>query len=117
MPRAHDAPMRWPRPLDDLDRLLGATPGDGVLGCYDPVLPPQADCDPAMWRALRVRTDERRRGWCGPVGDALRRLDAAGIVRLDGATGRVLDAATGLALDRAHAELLVMPPGGSPAPA
>ena len=55
--------MRWPRALDDLDRLLGANPRahePGLLACFDPVLPSQAECSPAVWIAVRVRADERR---------------------------------------------------------
>jgi hypothetical protein len=110
--------------LDDLDRQLGADPDDaapaGSLGCYEPALPPQAACDPGLWPALRVRADERRREWLGPIGDALRDLERLGLLRVDRTTGMLLDPRGG-PLDRAHAELLVSavsrPTGGEGSPA
>jgi hypothetical protein len=89
--------MRQPRPVESLDRLL--VPGGdemplGVLACFDPVLPPQASCDPATWTALRVRRDERWREHQGPIGDALRALVAQGLVAL-GTDGVVRHPTTG----------------------
>jgi hypothetical protein len=97
---------RWPRSLDDLDRLLGADPpirGSGLLACFEPALPSQAHCDPEVWHALRVRADERRREWRGPIGDRVRALESDGLVRID-EHGLVCDARTGAPLDRAGAE-------------
>jgi hypothetical protein len=98
---------RWPRPLDALDRRLGADPPEdaaGALVCFEPVLPPQAGCPPALWNALRVRADERRREWRGPVGEGVRALAARGVVRVD-RHGVLRDPGTGRPLDRANAEL------------
>jgi hypothetical protein len=89
--------MRQPRPVEPLDRLLvpgGAELPMGVLACFDPVLPPQASCDPATWTALRVRRDERWREHQGPIGDALRALAAQGLVTL-GTDGVVRHPTTG----------------------
>jgi hypothetical protein len=91
------AGMRQPRPVEPLDRLLVAGGADlplGVLACFDPVLPPQASCDPATWTALRVRRDERWREHQGPIGDALRAMAAQGLVSL-GPDGVVRHPSTG----------------------
>ena len=76
-----------------------------MLACFEPELPAQADCEPGLWAALRVRADQRRREWRGPVGEGVRALAAAGVVTLDG-RGVVRDPASGRPLDRAGAELL-----------
>ena len=71
-----EAMTHWPRPLDDLDRRLGADPHErdrGLLACFEPRLPAQADVDAALWDALRIRADERAREWNGPIGDTLAR--------------------------------------------
>jgi hypothetical protein len=103
--------IRWPRALDELDRRLGADPHErdrGLLACFEPTLPGQADVEPAVWEALRIRADERAREWSGPIGEWLRALDDAKVVTLDPWSGLVRDPRTGLALDRAQAELLVL---------
>ena len=89
--------MRPPRLTEPLDRLL--VPGGselplGVLACFSPVLPSQAEVDHRTWTALRVRRDERWREHQGPIGDALRALAADGIVVL-GDDGVVRDPASG----------------------
>jgi hypothetical protein len=102
---------QWPRPLDDLDRHLGPDPHErdrGLLACFEPTLPPQADVDPALWEVLRIRADERAREWNGPIGARLRALDDAQVVTLDPWSGLIRDPRTGVALDRAQAELLVL---------
>jgi hypothetical protein len=88
--------MLTPRPTEPLDRLLvpGGVLPVGVLACFRPVLPPQASCDRATWTALRIRRDERWREHQGPVGDALRTLADAGIIRF-GENGVLLDPKTG----------------------
>jgi hypothetical protein len=101
----------WPRPLDELDRHLGADPHErdrGLLACFEPHLPSQAEVDPALWDALRIRADERTREWSGPIGAGLRALAEARVVTLDPWSGLVRDPRTGTALDRAQAELLVL---------
>jgi hypothetical protein len=92
--------MLSPRRTEPLDRLLapsGAPLPLGVLACFRPVLPPQADCDPATWTALRVRRDERWREHQGPIGDAVRALAADGIIQL-GDNGVLLDPRSGAPL-------------------
>lgn len=92
--------MLSPRSTEPLDQLLmpgGAHLPVGVLACFDPVLPPQASCDPATWIALRIRRDERWREHHGPIGDAVRTLAAAGIVRF-GADGVLRDPRSGVPL-------------------
>jgi hypothetical protein len=89
--------MLSPRSTEPLDQLLmpsGTHLPMGVLACFDPVLPPQASCDPATWTALRVRRDERWREHHGPIGDALRALAADGIIRF-GADGVLCDPRNG----------------------
>jgi hypothetical protein len=85
---------RWPRPLDELDRLLGADPDGtvaGALGCYEPKLPVAAAFDDAV----RRRYDERWADYWGEVGDRLRVLEADGQVALDRRRGAVLDPVSG----------------------
>ena len=89
--------IRWPRPLDELDRYLGADPHErdrGLLACFEPTLPAQADVDPALWEALRIRADERAHEWNGPIGPRLRALDDARVVTLDPWSGLVHDPRT-----------------------
>ncbi len=117
-PHSAEVPIRWPRPLDDLDRRLGADPEErarGLLACFEPRLPPQADVDAALWEALRIRADERALEWSGPIGEALRALDHSKVVTLDPWSGLLRDPRTGRALDRAQAELLVLRAGESAA--
>ncbi len=107
----------WPRPLDDLDRRLGADPEErdrGILACFSPSLPAQTDVDAALWDALRIRSDERAREWRGPIGERLRTLDQAEVIRIDPWSGLLRDPRTGRALDRAQAELLVLRAESSP---
>ena len=108
----------WPRPLDDLDRRLGADPVEearGLLACFLPRLPAQGDVDAALWDALRIRADERSREWKGPIGDRVRAFEGSGVIRIDPWSGLLRDPATGQALDRAQAELLVLRAESSPA--
>ena len=89
--------MRWPRPLDELDRQVGADPDAplGALACFEPRLPNRADSDEATWSAMRQRFDERWREHRGPIGDRVRALELAGILVVDRRTGVLLDPTTG----------------------
>jgi hypothetical protein len=98
----------WPRPLDELDRILGADPDGsarGALGCYEPTLPRDASARAQLALASRYR--ERWNDYWGEVGDALRLLEADGVVVVDRRRGALCDARTG--------DLLTAPPaaGGS----
>ena len=84
-----DQPVRWPRSLDAVDRWLGADGPDGALVCFEPIVPRQADCDAALWQLVRVRADERRREWRGPIGEHLRDLEAIGLLTIDRGGGVV----------------------------
>jgi hypothetical protein len=88
-----------PRPLDDLDRLLGADPegtAPGALACFEPQLP--GDAAGVALDALLARYRERWSEYWGDVGDELRVLEADGRVSVDRRSGLVCDAATGAPL-------------------
>jgi len=88
-----------PRPLDDLDRLLGADPeghAAGALGCFEPQLP--GDAAGVALDALLLRYRERWSEYWGEVGDTLRVMEADGRLTVDRRSGVVCDAATGAPL-------------------
>lgn len=85
-----------PRPIDAIDRLLGADPdGDlaGAIACFEPKLP--ADAVEAATAALLDRYRCRWSEYWGSVGDQLRLLESEGLVTIDRERGVVRVASSG----------------------
>ncbi len=79
--------------INDIDVLLGAEPGtQGLVGFFEPVLPPRAAFDPAFFAKIEGRFDQRMNEFNGGIGDHMRQLEADGQIRFD--DGVVVD--TGL---------------------
>ncbi len=78
-----------PRPLDELDSLLGAdaeAAAAHALGHFEPYLP--MDAAEAAFEALVARYRLRWSEYWGPVGERIRTLEADGLIRVDRARGR-----------------------------
>lgn len=84
-----------PRPLDELDSVLGAdsvAAAAHVLGHFEPYLP--TDAAEAAFDALVARYRLRWNEYWGPVGERIRMLEADGLIRVDRARGVIVDAAS-----------------------